>query len=118
MRLYACPYGALMGLVALASPLRIRCQTDKCIDCGKCARVCPSQLPVDLVVQIRSAESLGCMECVASCPVEGALDLRAFSRRRVPAGWMALGTAALFIIAVAIAKTTGHWQSSRTEGVT
>lgn len=78
---YGCPYGALMGLIALASPLRVRRQTATCVDCGKCARVCPSQLPVDRLVQIRSAECLGCMECVASCPVEGALDLRAFSHK-------------------------------------
>src|ERR1035437_8790231 len=35
---YLCPYGALMGLVSLASPLRIRRETSLCIDCGKCAK--------------------------------------------------------------------------------
>ncbi|MGD1092629.1 MAG: 4Fe-4S binding protein [Bryobacteraceae bacterium] len=109
---YACPYGALTGLLALASPLRIRRQMDQCIDCGKCARACPSQLPVDRLVQIRSAECLGCMECVAACPIEGALDLRAFSHKRIPAGWVAIGAAAVFIVAVAVAKTTGHWQTT------
>jgi polyferredoxin len=108
---YACPYGALMGLIALASPLRIRRQTGKCIDCGKCARACPSQLPVDRLVEIRSAECLGCMECVGSCPVEGALDLRAFSRNRVPAAWVGVGATAIFIAAVALAQATGHWHS-------
>jgi polyferredoxin len=108
---YACPYGALMGVIALASPLRIRRQTDKCIDCGRCARACPSQLPVDRLVQIRSAECLGCMECVASCPVDSALDIRAFSRKRIPATWMAVGASAIFIVAVALAQATGHWRS-------
>lgn len=108
---YACPYGALMGLIALASPLRIRRQPDQCIDCGKCARACPSELHVDRLIQIRSAECLGCMECLAACPAEGALELRAFSRKRIPAAWVAVGASAIFIVAVGIAHITGHWRS-------
>jgi polyferredoxin len=38
---YLCPYGALLGLLAVASPARIRRETGPCVDCGKCARVCP-----------------------------------------------------------------------------
>ena len=41
---YLCPYGALVGLFALASPLRILRSAALCIDCGKCARECPSML--------------------------------------------------------------------------
>lgn len=109
---YACPYGALMGLIALASPLRIRRQTTTCIDCGKCARACPSQLPVDRLVQIRSAECLGCLECVASCPVEGALELRGFARKRVPAAWVAIGACTIFLGLIVAAQATGHWHSA------
>ncbi len=44
---YLCPYGALMGLVSLLSPFKIRRNPAACIDCGKCAsapapRRCPS----------------------------------------------------------------------------
>jgi len=109
---YACPYGALLGLVALASPVRIRRSVSQCIDCGKCVRACPSQLAVDQLVQIRSVECLGCMECVASCPVEGALDLCAWSRQPVPAAWVSIGVAAIFLIAVAIGRASGHWHSA------
>jgi ferredoxin len=72
---YLCPYGALMGLAALLSPLRIRRTPERCIDCAKCAKACPSRLAVDTLLQIRSAECIGCMECVTACPAEGALDL-------------------------------------------
>ena len=44
---YLCPYGALLGLVSLFSPVRIRRDPDACIDCAKCAKACPSLLPVD-----------------------------------------------------------------------
>ena len=50
---YLCPYGALMGLASLASPLRIRREAALCIDCGKCAKACPSALPVDKLITIR-----------------------------------------------------------------
>jgi len=108
---YLCPYGALTGLVALASPLHINRIAEKCIDCGKCAGACPSLLPVDRLVQIRSAECLGCMECVSSCPAEGALELRAFARRRISPIALAAAICVIFAIAVGAAQATHHWQS-------
>jgi ferredoxin len=62
---YLCPYGALVGLTALLSPVRIRREAKPCIDCGKCAKACPAWLPVNRLVEIRSAECTACMECVA-----------------------------------------------------
>lgn len=115
---YLCPYGALMGLAALASPLRIRRTPEACIDCAKCAKACPSRLPVDRLVQIRSAECLGCMECVAACPAEGALDMAVVATRRgIPPAMMAALVLALFVGVVGLAKLTGHWDSPIPEAV-
>ena len=109
---YLCPYGALMGLGALASPLRIRRTPDACIDCAKCAKACPAKLPVDTLIQIRSAECLGCMECVAVCPAEGALEMNFVpAKRRVAPRWIAAALAALFFGLVGVAKVTGNWDS-------
>ena len=106
---YLCPYGALMGIAALASPLRIRRNPASCIDCGKCAKACPSVLPVDKLITIASAECTGCMECVASCPAADALFLAAPRGRRVPAWTIAAGTLVLFFGVVGYAKLSGHW---------
>ena len=108
---YLCPYGALMGLAALASPLRIRRETSQCIDCGKCAKACPSALPVDKLVTIQSAECTGCLECVASCPAAGALMMAAPRRRRVPAWAMAAGVAVLFLGICGLAQWAGYWRT-------
>lgn len=109
---YLCPYGALLGLFSMASPLRIRRSAELCIDCGKCARECPSRLPVDELVSIQSAECTGCLECVAACPVDQALILAAPQRRAVPAWAVACGIAVLFFGLYGWALWTGHWHTN------
>ena len=108
---YLCPYGALMGLVSLLSPVRIRRDPDPCIDCGKCAKACPSVLPVDQLVQIRSAECTGCMACVAVCPAEGALALTLPQRRRVPGWAVAAATVLIFVSVYGYAQYMGYWNT-------
>ena len=112
---YLCPYGALMGIVSLASPVSIWREVDPCIDCGKCAKACPSLLPVDQLVTIRSAECTGCMECVAVCPAEGALALKFARRRPVTPIAVAATIAILFVGMVTYARVSGHWWPRTTE---
>jgi polyferredoxin len=106
---YLCPYGALMGVVAVFSPARIRRADDPCIDCGKCSKACPAQLPVDQLVTIRSTECMACLECVAVCPAEGALALKVGRRRTISPAWVAAGIALLFFGTVLYGRLTGHW---------
>jgi polyferredoxin len=108
---YLCPYGALMGLVALVSPTQIRRRAELCIDCAMCTKACPAGLPVDRIASVRSAECSACMLCVTACPAVGALDL-SVSRRRVLPAW-ALATAALTILLalVGLARATGRWHT-------
>ena len=108
---YLCPYGALMGLVSLLSPLKITRNVDTCIDCARCAKACPSHLPVDQLVTIKSAECTGCLECVAVCPAEKTLVLAAPNRKSIPVWAVAAGIAAIFLGSVGYAKLTGRWES-------
>lgn len=114
---YLCPYGALLGLTSLFSPLRIRRAPSACIDCAKCAKACPSALPVDKLITIKSAECTGCLECVAVCPAEGALQMSLPMVGRQPKAaavspWaMAGAIAILFFGIIGFAKTVGYWNS-------
>jgi len=120
---YLCPYGALLGITSLLSPFKIRRDVEACIDCGKCARACPSSLAVDQLVQIRSVECTACMACVASCPAEGALQFSLVPRkaatpaerwRRRTLSPIAVTAAIVFLFLgmVVTAKATGHWQTN------
>ncbi len=119
---YLCPYGALMGLASLLSPLKIRRDPGACIDCAKCARACPAALPIDKLVKIRSVECTACMACIASCPAEGALRFslapglgpaatQPYIRRAVTPLAMVGIIAFLFLGTVLAARATNHWQT-------
>lgn len=67
---YICPLGAIYGLFNKISVVRLRCDEEKCVHCGKCSRVCkmnvnPSENP-------NSSECIRCGLCEKSCPT-GAL---------------------------------------------
>lgn len=127
---FLCPYGALMGMVSTLSPIKIRRDAQACIDCGKCNKACPSHLPVDRLVQIRSVECTACMECIAVCPAENALQLSLATRRpgtfdglpaeAAAARWwhsalkpqvVAAVLAIVFLGLIGAARATGHWQT-------
>ncbi len=119
---YLCPYGALMGLASLLSPVKIRRDQDACIDCGKCAKACPAGLAVDKLVQIRSVECTACMECVAACSAQNALQFALLPRRAdVPAErWRRRVVTPLAVCGVLVyiffglvllARATNHWQT-------
>jgi polyferredoxin len=110
---YLCPYGALLGITSMFSPLRIR----------RSLETCPSNLPVDQLVTIKSAECTGCLECVAVCPAEGALQMAlpqmvaAQTARRMPTWAFAAGVAVLFFGIIGFAETEGYWKSDIPQAV-
>lgn len=119
---YLCPYGALLGLVSLFSPAKIRRDREACIDCAKCAHACPSGLAVDKLVQIRSAECTACMACVAACPAENALQfalpsrktalpMQRWQRRTLRPAMVAAVLVYLLLASVLVARATNHWNS-------
>jgi polyferredoxin len=120
---YLCPYGALLGIASLLSPVKIRRDKEACIDCGKCARACPASLPVDRLIQIRSVECSACLTCVAVCPAENALHFalpprngdtsaERWYRRAIGPAMVTAVLAYIFFGVVLWARVTNHWQTN------
>ena len=71
---YICPVTVFLKPMSYFSLVRIRCDEEKCISCGKCKRVCP--MDVEMTDNSRKRKNgtdcILCMECVKVCP-KGAL---------------------------------------------
>jgi len=67
---YICPVTVFMKPMSYFALLRIKCDSDKCVSCGKCKRVCP--MDVDVTDNSRKrqngTECILCFECAKSCP--------------------------------------------------
>ncbi len=111
---YLCPYGALVGLLGMIGPTRIRRSSATCIDCDLCTMSCPQRLPVATKSQIVSAECTACVQCVDVCPVQDTLQLTTFglpstfwTRKR-----LMIAVVGGFIVSVTLARWMGVWEST------
>jgi len=109
---YLCPYGALLGLLALGGPLQVARDSKKCIDCKKCEDICPADIKITAKKRLVTPECIGCLECVARCPQEDCLTLTVFFKKKLSPFLLPLGLLILFFTLWLTAKYTGHWRSS------
>jgi ferredoxin len=80
---YLCPLGALLGLLSKVSIVR-REVSDKCSQCGVCARACPTgTIQPEKGYASDPSECTMCLECVAACPKSAAK----FPAHLSAAGW-------------------------------
>lgn len=113
---YLCPYGALLGLIGLVSPTRIRRDANSCIDCSSCATACPSFIKVDKITEVVSDECTGCMACVDACPVDQTLQLKTVGRKKsIPVLKWAAGLLIVFWVGLLGFKLMGPWENSVTD---
>ena len=67
---YICPVTIFLKPMSYFSIVRIKCDKNRCISCGKCKQVCP--MDVDMTDNSRhrknATECILWLECVKSCP--------------------------------------------------
>jgi polyferredoxin len=66
-----CPLGATYALLSRLALWRVRFTAEKCVDCGLCSRVCPTDL--DVPKEAGGPECIACGDCIRACP-KGAID--------------------------------------------
>lgn len=67
---YLCPITVFLKPMSYFALIRVTCDKQKCVNCGKCKQVCP--MDVDVTDNSRrrknGTECILCMECARSCP--------------------------------------------------
>ncbi len=110
---YLCPYGALLGIMSLLSPNKIKRNADTCIDCSLCTKACPSRIKVDKVKTVFSDECSTCMSCVDACPVADTLELHSLiTNERIPKKAVAIGVVVIFMLVTGAAMLSGNWKNN------
>ena len=73
---YACPLGAVIGLVSQVSPVRLQREGAACTGCAVCDKACPMGLQVATATDVTSPNCIMCLKCVESCPQSGSLAVK------------------------------------------
>ena len=76
-----CPLGAIYAILNRISILHIRCDKDKCVSCGRCAKAC--HIKIEPVSKPNSPECVRCGKCVNSCAQKAlTYSMKMFTRER------------------------------------
>ncbi len=114
---FFCPYGALLGLISMLSPVKVTREGKTCVSCGVCTQVCPSYIPVMAKERVHSEECIGCLRCISHCRAEGALEMKLTGRKIVVNGFLfAVLVVLIFWGGTLVGKATGHWHAEIAKG--
>ena len=102
-----CPYGALLGLLSVLSPFKVKRDASACVGCRKCTSVCPNDIQVHSKGRIDSPECFGCFDCVSNRHNNECLKVTGgMNHRLVP-----FIVTILLAVTVAGAMYAGYWKS-------
>jgi polyferredoxin len=115
---YLCPYGALLGVLNFVSPNKIHRNPISCIDCGLCAKACPSSIKVDKVITVWSDECTSCLSCVDACPVADTLDFTTLlpnKKKKINKKYIVVGVVSAFMAVTGTGMLLGKWDNNITK---
>lgn len=114
---YFCPLAVIVGFIGKLGLYKIECDTEKCVDCQKCEKLCPMDLSISGQGRITTVECNSCLDCLESKDIKDAIHLR------LPKGGMRLSPAfypailiVLFFGVIVTAQVTGNWRTGKGPG--
>lgn len=114
---YACPYGALLGISNLFRVFKIRRNNDTCIDCKKCIRECPMNIPVAEQGIVRDHQCISCLKCTSedACPVAGTVQYKARAgvlKTHVKTGVLGVLLVGIIFGGIALSSAMNMWNTT------
>lgn len=108
---YFCPMGAFLAICARVNFSAINRDKEKCINCGKCTKVCPVSIEVAKLDKISTVECYQCGDCINICPVENTLNYKIFNSKKI--SWLTYGIIAILIFfgSIYVSKALNIWRS-------
>lgn len=114
---YACPYGALLGISNLFRVFKIRRNNDTCIDCKKCSRECPMNIPVAEQGIVRDHQCISCLKCTSedACPVADTVEYKAPAgvlKTHVKTGVLGVLLVGIIFGGIALSSAMNMWNTT------
>lgn len=111
---YLCPYGALLGILGLFSPILLVRDKELCINCDQCNKACPNVVDVAHKKFVVTPECTGCTSCVNHCPKAGALQFKLLGFIPLNTLTYSLAFLGVFFGIIVWAQLSGHWETTLT----
>jgi len=70
---YLCTNSIEYALPSWTRIFTVKRNSETCVKCGICDRVCPMNIQVSAAEELRNLQCINCFKCVARCPVDNTL---------------------------------------------
>ncbi len=107
---YACPMGAVIGVLGKLSLTKIVRDEQDCKECNVCQKKCWAHVDFLSTKVINDADCNHCLDCLESCPRPTVLSLKGVQWRIPQPVYASILVAGLFLV-VGATKVAGYWQT-------
>lgn len=107
---YACPLGAVIGVLGKVGLTRVIRSEEGCKGCHLCQKKCFAHIDFLSTKVIRDAECNHCLDCVLHCPKPNVLTLRGLNARLSHGAYAAVLVLGLAGV-IGVSQATAYWRT-------
>ena len=107
---YACPLGAVIGIVGKLGLAKVVRSGDGCNGCNVCQKKCWANIDFLSTNTVRDAECNHCLDCVVHCPKPNVLSLKSAKWTFSHSAYATALVGGLALM-IGVSQLAGHWQT-------